>query len=678
MRSSASRRPRSTVAAWSVATVSAIALLPAAPASATVTATKITSPAANTVVDSSDVLHPSPLTVTGTATVDGQAPEDDQVAIYAYAPLFGGGSSDYTQISDPVEVGPDGRFTAEVVAPLPTNALLLAGPSDGPDGPALGEEGSFAPTLVLGGFYNPGNFGSPVDGLRFQSFRGQQRGSFLVGPAGAIYGSGGSGIPGIGSFDTGSVTGGPTGDHGVEIDPIFLGTASLWPHYNDSRGPVTVDGVRGYLRDQIYLPTSGEGSLPAPTVTRTVDATTGGQTIVQTQLVYRAADPSDYPDDEVLEGGYVPSGLELQRTTVQDHDGQQATVSDVYRSTDGQGHRVDLLYSEGFGLPYDGRTDSSCPPIACPPLVRAAQRVAAEPGGVRGLVARDPGSDVDPEALYEALVPKFRVPWESGATWERKAQSDPLTAPPAGASTVYSRFPALFSVLGNGGIGGSEPPSPEDIRSVYGAITFGSRPDGGVFVVDPLFGQLFRTSTQFVARFVRDVPADGSTPITQVYSQGRDTATVEALAADAERRLTPAAPADPPKAAPPAAAPPTAPVPLPTRRLAPKRLTLQATPNRDLSGARRFRFSGQLSLPKGSSAALCGKGGVVSIQIHAGRNTISTRRVRLDKRCRYNVRVAFGSTKRFGSSKRLTVGARWGGNSKIGSVRAKSVRLRIR
>lgn len=683
MGSSVPRRRRSTVAAWSVATVSAIALLPTAPASAAVTATKITSPAANTVIDNTDVLHPSTLTVTGTATVDGQTPEDDQVALYAYAPLLGGGVLGYQQASDPVTVGADGRFTAELEGPLPTNVLLLAAPYDGSDGPALGEEGPFAPNLLLGGFYNPGVYDSPIDGLRFQSFRGQRRGSFLLGPAGATaLGSGGGiGLPGLGSFDLGAVTGGPTGDRGVEIDPVFLGSSSLWAHYNDSRGTVTVDGKRGYLRDQIFLPTSGQDSLPAPVTTRTLDPATGGQTVVQTQPVYRAADASDYPDDEVLEHGYVPSGLELQRTIVQDHDGQQATVTDVYRSTDGQAHKLDVLYSEGFGLPFDGRVDGGgCSPLSCPPLGRAVAKAAANPSSLRDrvqdLVAREPEPEFDPQEFYEALAPKFRIPWETGASWERKAQSDPLSTPPAGASTVYTRFPALFSLL-SGGMGG-EPPSPDDIKSVYGAITFGSRPDGGVFVVDPLFGSMFRTSSQFVARFVRDVPADGSTPITQVYSQSRDTAEVEALAADAERRLTPAPPADPPKVAPPVAAPPAARVPVPTRRVAPKRLTLKTTPNRDLTGARRFRFTGQLSLPKGSSAALCRKGGVVSVQVHAGRNTISTRRVRLDKRCRYDVRVSFGSTKRFGKSKRLTISARWGGNSALGGVSAKSARIRVR
>lgn len=673
MGSAAPRRRRHTLAACSIATVSAIALAPASPASAAVTATKITSPAANAVIDLADLTHPSQLTVTGTATVDGATPEANQVVLYAYVGLFG--DADYTPVSDAIAVGSDGRFSAEVTQPLPTNALLMARPASSPDAVAPGEEGPFAPTLVLGGFYNPGGFESPIDGLRFQSFRGQRRGSFLIGPAGSPSADG-IGVPEIGPFDLGAVTGGPTGAHGAETDPVFVGTASLWPHYNDSRGAITVDGVRGYLRDQIALPTSGTGSLPAPTVTRTVDTTTGGQTIVQTQPIYRAANANDYPDDVVLEGGYLPSGLQLERTVVQDHDGQQATVTDVYRSVDGQAHRIDLLYAEGIGLPYDGRT-GSCSPISCPSLMGAA----AVPGSARGLMAPAVAPPVDEREFYEALVPKFRIPWESGANWQRKAQSDPLSAPPAATSTVYTRFPALLSLL----TGGGEMPTPGEIRSVYGAITFGSRPDGGVFVMDPAFGSMLQTSSQFVARFARDVPAGAATPITQVYSQGRDAAEVEALAADAERRLTPAT-VDPPTVAPPIAlAPPTvapaAPpiaVPVPTRRAAPKRLTLKATPKSDRKGVRRFRFTGKLSLRKGTKAALCRKGGVVSVQIHAGRNTISTRRVRLNKRCRYAVRVKFGSTKRFGRSKRLRVGARWGGNSALGGKRAKSVRIRVR
>lgn len=643
------------------ATAATIAVIPAATASADVTGTVITSPANNAVVDTPNIIDFLPETttpLTGTATVDG--PEGNFVDIYMVSGfIYAGPGGSVIQVGGPIEVAADGSFSAEFPTP-PLNSRLVAMPASEGEGAqaaaaaAVGDPNSpFKSTLVLGGGFQASLYEAPLDKLRSIAVRGQQRGFFMVGP---------TSFPEYGLEDFGGLFGGPFGANGIEPGMTFLGTGSLWSHYNYSRGPVMVDGVRGYLRDQIPVPS--EDPLTDPTVTRTVDTTTGGQTVVQTQSIYVAANQDEDPDAVPLEDGYRPSGLELVRTVVQDHDGAQATVKDVYRSTDGKAHQIDLLYAEGLGLPFDGGIyGGGCGPF-CPEAVSSGA-----PGSPRSIVNALEQTTNEPEPEFTLEPPTFRIPWESGNTWGTRAQADPLSAPPGERSTVFTRIPFSFLALLTSG--GDEPafvPS-------YGAITFGTRPSGGVFLVDPmLFGALWQgRSSQFVAHFVRDIPAGGSTPITQVYSQGLTENAVKDLAAEAERALTPATPPGPP-----AETPKPPPVPLPTRRVTPRSLSASATPKQDLTGPRRFRFTGKLTLPAGASAAGCRAGGTVSVQVHAGRNTISTRRVRLDSKCRYTVRVTFKSVKRFGKHKRLKVTTRWTGNSAIAGRKAKTISVRVR
>lgn len=606
-------------------------IVPVAPTSAAVVATKITSPTAGAVIDAANPFGPSRVTVAGVATVDGHDAADQvrlivQVGTTVGSPLGGSPS----RATGPIDVQPDGSFSTEISVPH-YNAILRAVPAGAPQ-PAESDP-AFPGNLVLGGSFNDLSVPVPEDEgwsprPRFTAIRGQRDGFFILEPTGSLT-PGGS---------TGGLAGGPSGENGAQPSLVFLGSGALGARYNDSRGAIMVDGVRGYLRDQIE--NAEPARLPLPTVTRTVDPATGGQRLVQRQLLYVAADQAD--DPEAVEHGYVPSGVELERTVVQDRDGARATVTDVFRSTDGRAHRTDLLYSEGFVLPTDervrGRTgDDETDPFADPP------EVAGTP-------------------------PAFRIPWETGSAWRTKSQADPLSAPPATVSSVFLRIPDRFSA------GRDYATDPGD---VFGAITFGTRPDGGLFLVQPSSGEdhLFDSSSQFVARFVREIPATGSTTITQTYSQATTSERVEQLAAESESALTPVPPAVPPTVTAPIV---TTPLPVPVQRVRPRRLTLSATPKRDTSGPRKLRFSGRLVLPAKTSAAVCTTGGTVSVQVRSGRHTLSSRRVRLDKACRYVVRVTFASAKRFGRSTRLTAQAHWAGNRGTTAVSAKRTTVRVR
>jgi hypothetical protein len=654
-------------------------------ATAAVTGTSITSPTPYEVVDA-DYSQVSlggeappelpTIRVTGTATTDGSSPNEVVVAaVVRFGPL-----TVPLALPVPVPVAADGSFAADVPVP-PINAHIVAFPADISSDPvedALRGVGPFRAVPVLGG----GSISAEIPGLGNFSLalRGQRQGVAAIAPAGfAALGE----LPfGIGDLPLtigllGGVTSGAFGDAPGDFGLSFMGAGGITDQYNDARGGVMVDGTRGYLRD--HLPLASE-ELPAATFERTVDRQTGGQTVVQTQPIYVAADPSNDPDDAPLEGGYRPSGLELQRTTVQDHDGRQVTVTDRFRSADGRAHKIDLLYAEGLSiLPYNGRSPLElCLPIL--PCEGEGPEFPPPPPPFAPLsFAGDLSASLQPEgpAFPEFDPPAFRIPWETGDAWASRSHAEPLTAPSGAVSTLYTRLPNLSRLIPAFMALGSESPEPTlPITSTYGAITFGTRPDSGLFVSDPftIGAVLGGASTQFVARFVRDVPAGGATTIPQVYSTGNTPAEAEALAAAAEQRLTPPGPAP----VPPPVAPPAPPTP-PAARKAPRKLSAASKLQRTKKGQFRFRFSGKLTLPSGVAKSACrAGGGTVTIQVKAGSNTISTRRVKLDRNCKYAVRINFRSAKRFGKRTRLTVVTKWSGNRALGPKPAKRFTVKVR
>lgn len=664
-------------------------------ANAAVTGTSITSPTQNQILDInlgaiSPVLGetlglpPLPQTrVTGRATTSGATGNAVQVFVVIPLKRLGGMVPIFPiDSTDPIPVDADGSFAVDVNTP-PINSRIVALPVDLTEEQAraafFDEGGPFRPTTVLGGIAasasipDLGNFSFAV--------RGQRQGFGLVGPAGfADFGPEAGPLNSFGAL--GGVTSGTIGSAEGDFALNFLGAAGISSRYNAARNGLTVDGSRAYLRDHIPV---GTDVLPAPTTERSVDFQTGGQTIVQTQDVYVATNAADSPYIVPLEGGYRPSGLQLQRTSVQDHDGRQISVTDRFRSTNGAAHRVDVLYAEGLTiLPYDsswiiGGGGGGCG-IMCLLPTFEGPLAGLNPTGLSSLSSLAPLDDPEGPEFPTFEPPAFRIPWETGAQWEARSHADPMTAPGTATSTVFTRLPNASALLGAFlTLIESEGESPVPaIPSTYGAITYGTRPDSGLFVADPIgIGALLGgTSTQYVSRFVRDVPAGGDTTIAQVYSTGTTQAEAEALAAAAEKRLAPAAPAPAPTPRP--IAPPAPPTPAAARKT-PRKLSGASKLQRTTSGQYRFRFTGRLSLPSGVTKAACRAGrGTVTVQIKAGANTISTRRATLDRNCKYSVRINFRSAKRFGKRTRLTVVTKWSGNRVLGPKPAKRFTVKVR
>lgn len=634
------RRSTRALSLWSVAAVSALAVLPAA-ASADVTGATVTAPSTGTFFETPayDVEDPAAVfTVAGTASV---VPGDERDAVTVWAETRLSGVPQYAEVAWNVPVE-DGRFAVPVRGyELPTaSARLFVLPVDASpyDDAAIPQGGP----IVHGG----GEFVDRDEDGQVRSFEGAQRSQTAGAAATGTVGAGGRGplravasrAPSFGY--AGGITAGATTD-GNDMHGVFLGSSTLVSGFSPARGALTVDGRTAWPRDGVTWSSRDdewlerdaapdEGLTPEQLEPVRVDRKVGsdwGQTVVERQRVYASADPDDggYSEPERL----VDTGIELVRTVVQDHEGRRITVRDEYRATDGRDHQVDAMYAMGVVSPgYSSR--------------RGAARAAAD--------APD--------------VPAFRVPWEtSGDRFAPRAMLQPLGAPRDDVASIYSRVPALVA-------------DSDEVRGApaYGAITFGTRVDGGLFL--PGYASTgYDASSAFLARFVRDVPAGGAITIPVVYSTGTTQGEVEAAAAQVERELTPATPAAPPQAPVQDRAVVAVPVPRPVLRVLPRSLSLRPTLKRLRRGGVQVRVRGTLSLPAGTPAAVCVKGGTVALQIQAGKRTLSVRRVRLAKDCSYDVRVRFASARRFGKAKRLTVSARWNGNAAVGTAASAEKRV---
>lgn len=113
-------------------------------------------------------------------------------------------------------------------------------------------------------------------------------------------------------------------------------------------------------------------------------------------------------------------------------------------------------------------------------------------------------------------------------------------------------------------------------------------------------------------------------------------------------------------------------------RFTPAKLNLSVRPKSDVTDPRRFRSTGRLGLPEGVTAAQGCTEGVVSVQIKAGRNTISTRRAALRSDCTYRSRVSFTLPRRFSDATRLKFIARFTGNDVLARKRAPRRFVRVR
>ena len=109
------------------------------------------------------------------------------------------------------------------------------------------------------------------------------------------------------------------------------------------RSDLQIDGANAYPPYQAFFINSGAAGFPVLTETYTVDSATGNVVVHETDPLVKCTDPT-YPPNTVSCATFVPTGVTDNRTITQDHDGHVSWITDVFTSTDGKAHSLDLLW----------------------------------------------------------------------------------------------------------------------------------------------------------------------------------------------------------------------------------------------------------------------------------------------------------------------------------------------
>jgi hypothetical protein len=246
------------------------------------------------------------------------------------------------------------------------------------------------------------------------------------------------------------------------------------------------------------------------------DSTNGNVTIVERGEIKRCVDGSNNAVDQTNPGdncvALVPTGITRERTIVQDREGQTATVTDKWTSNDHAGHKVQLAYDNssqscgdwfifcnfnGPNVTFGGTSKTGA----------ASTRAAAN-----STSASPPPSTTSCwffDYYFSYCVPNpdptvYKLPGETEYNLHNSGDTvEGLAAAPA---TIYVQV------------------SDETNAHAYGSLTYTTAPDGLVW----------RSNDEFIARYTRDVPADGTVTLTQIYGQAPTSAGIGVLGASVE------------------------------------------------------------------------------------------------------------------------------------------------
>ena len=169
-----------------------------------------------------------------------------------------------------------------------------------------------------------------------------------------------------GAFDYASL--GTCGvDDGYLYDPTFANTTVTFAcnagllgresAAKPARSELRIDGANAYAPAAAFAVNPAATGLPTVTTSYTLDAATGEVAIHETDPLV-ACPGAAYPPTTASCSSFTPTGVTDTRTITQDHDGRISWISDVFTSTDGKAHALDLLWdnSQRFWGPSGNST----------------------------------------------------------------------------------------------------------------------------------------------------------------------------------------------------------------------------------------------------------------------------------------------------------------------------------
>ena len=110
-----------------------------------------------------------------------------------------------------------------------------------------------------------------------------------------------------------------------------------------TRSELRIDAVNAYTPEAAGSIDPNASGLPALSYSYKVDARTGNLAIHETDPLVKCADAT-FPPTATSCATFAATGVTDTRTIAQDHDGHISWVSDVFTSTDGKAHALDLLW----------------------------------------------------------------------------------------------------------------------------------------------------------------------------------------------------------------------------------------------------------------------------------------------------------------------------------------------
>ncbi len=305
-----------TLAGVAALAAAAAALAIAPTAGAAVTASQITTPANPSYYVNNDA-NGQKITISGTSN----GTTGDAVDILCY---FG---NHFDPVSANVPVNADGSFsTIASLHPVEDTECTLhavpAGTTPADVSPYTG------PTIGIGENFTYKNGGAPYD---YYDWAQQSKGAFDYQSLGSC---------GV--------------EDGYLYDPTFVLTtttfncdAYLWGDAglssSNDRSELQVDGANAYAPSYAQGINASATGFPAFTYSYSVNRKTGDYVLHETDPIVKCLDPT-FPPNASSCPSFVSTGIVDHRTITQNHDGEIAWVTDVFKSTDGKPHKLDLLW----------------------------------------------------------------------------------------------------------------------------------------------------------------------------------------------------------------------------------------------------------------------------------------------------------------------------------------------
>lgn len=347
-----------------VALAIAASLAFAAPAGATITKTRIATPAKSPTFFTYNNSNPNTFKVSG--TTNSTSPSTDTVDILC----FYGDNGQYKTVQTDVGLRSNRSFSVD--APLTTvddsECRLTALPSG-----QTAQESSYTGPWIDVSERDPSHIsGGPNDGKLYDYYAwGQQ--TALANDYDSV---GSCGLCDSYLFDS---AGGLT-------SIVFY--ANAWLDYGnengngDTRSEIQVDGRDAYASGaaQALFPGSNqEPGFPALSWKFSQNLSSGDVTMTETDQIARCTGSPAYPPTSTTCPSFKSTGVEVSREMVQSSSGHVVSITDNFKSTDGHAHKLDLLYENNQCL-----TSGTCAPS------RVGYRFPGHPG----YAAHAPGNTV--------------------------------------------------------------------------------------------------------------------------------------------------------------------------------------------------------------------------------------------------------------------------------------------